>query len=132
LGAGLVPFFFNAAHAAEVGLIELAFTVTYLALKLFSLALSVLQAGVLVRVDLREARQLGAGLAQLFFELVAAAAFSAQRLSTAGGGSGGFVVVAAAAARVLGRDSVKAVVTGAAVVATGLVFALIEVIEFSS
>ena len=127
---GLVPFFFDAAHAAQVCFIQLAFTVAYLALELFSLALSVLQAGVFVGVDLREARQLGAGLAQLFFELVAAAAFSSQRFSRAG--CWRVVVVAAAGARVLGRGSVKAVVTGAAVEAAGLVVALIEGVEFSS
>ena len=44
------------------------------------------KAGVFVWVDFREARQLGAGLAQLFFELVASVAFSAQRFSTVGGG----------------------------------------------
>ena len=37
----------------------------------------VLQAGVLVRIDLREARQLGTGLAQLFLQQVATAPFGA-------------------------------------------------------
>ncbi|MBD2550046.1 hypothetical protein H6G65_10720 [Microcystis elabens FACHB-917] len=69
LRAGLIPLFFNAAHPAQDGLVELALAVGHLALELLALALGVLQAGVLVGVDLREARQLGAGLAQLLFQL---------------------------------------------------------------
>jgi len=61
-----------------------------------------LQAGVLVRVDLREARQLGSGLAQFFLQLVAAAALGAQGISTAGAGGRRVVAVAVGAGAAAG------------------------------
>jgi len=122
LGTSLIPFLFHTAHAAQVGLVELAFALAHLTFELLALALGVLQAGVLVRVDLGEARQLDAGLAQFLLQLVAAAALGAQGISTAG--SSGWWIVASAACTSAGAgvqgDGIEAVVGAARVVLVGV------------
>ncbi len=82
--SGLIALAGNGGDLLGGGLLHLAFAQLHLLLEHLLLAFGLLQAGVLLGVDLGEAVELLPQGADFFFELVAFAAFSPQGFSEAG------------------------------------------------
>jgi len=90
---GSVAFSTDGGHPFGGGLLHLALPQLQLLLEVLLLAFGLLQTGVLLGIDLREAGQLLPQPAQLLFKVVAAAALGLEGLAEAiaAGSLGGFI-----------------------------------------